>query len=90
MHSQSLTARGVTQWIPYVVETITHPPEVMDVLNAKHDSVNRVVANMTSSHATACHSTHDLTTFFPHVGLFLSEFVVGTVLNAAIKKEKKT
>ena len=90
MHSQSLNAHGFTQWVPYVVETITHVPEVMDVLNEKHDSVNRVVANMTPSQTATCHATYDLKVFFPQVGLFLSEFLIGTVLNAAIKKEKKT
>ncbi len=90
MHSQSLNARGFTQWVPYVVQTISHPPDVMEVLNEKHANVNRVVANLTPSQTATCHSTYDLKTFFPQVGIFMSEFVVGSVLNAAIKKEKKT
>jgi hypothetical protein len=89
MHSQSLHAHGKTQWVPYVVETFTHAPDVMDVLNTKHESVHRVIANMTPSQTATCHSTYDLNVFFPQVGLFLSEFLVGTVMNAAIKKEKR-
>ena len=89
MHSQSLSAQGTTQWVPYVVETLSHAPEVLDVLNDKHESVNRVIANMTPSQTTACHSTYDLKVFFPQVGVFLSEFLVGTVMNSAIKKEKR-
>ena len=89
MHSQSLNSKGLTQWVPYVLETLSHPPDVLDSLNNKHESVNRVVANMTPSQTAACHSTYDLRIFFPQVGLFLSEFLVGTALNATIKKEKK-
>ena len=90
MHSQSLSIHGATQWVPYVVETLSQPVDVLTVLSEKHENVHRVVANMTPSQIAACYATYDLKTFFPQVGLFLSEFIMGTVINAAIKKERKT
>jgi len=64
------------------------PDEVMACLNDRHSSVNRLVANLTTQQIKAFYECNDIHTFFPHTGLFLSDFAVGTTANALLKRHK--
>jgi hypothetical protein len=65
-----------------------NPGEYMECLNVRHASVNRLVANLTPAQIKSFYACDNINTFFPHTGLFVSDFAVGTHVNALLKRHK--
>ena len=81
----TFTVRGKTQSVPIVEFKESKETEC---LNERHASVNRLVANLSAPQIKAFYACNDINTFFPHTGLFLSDFAVGTHANALLKRLK--
>jgi len=80
MQSQSVMFGSSTAWFP-LLESM--PPVPRDILTASHVHVNGVVSvvqNLTTPQTAAFFSQTSPFTFFPHVGIFVSEFAAGCAL----------
>lgn len=81
LYSQSVLIGSVTSWFPLV-----DPAKIIhkDISTAFHDHVHgvvHVVNNLTSPQTLLFYSQSSPNLFLPHVGLFVSDFAIGTQLS---------
>lgn len=80
--SQSVVFGSTTAWFP-VVHTLSDAIQ-RDLLTASHahtQGIVSVVQNLTAPQTAAFYSQTSPFSFFPHVGLFVNEFAIGSALN---------
>lgn len=81
MHSQSLLVPGtsLTHWFPYV-NSVTADSSTLECLNAHYRTVNRAVANLSPPQSSSLFAATSPHVFFPHIGIFSSDFAISTAI----------
>lgn len=77
--SQSVAFGTSSAWFP-VVASLNVPSEIAGPFQSYTQGIVHVVANLTTPQTQLFFAQNSPNVFCPHVGLFVSEFAVGTAL----------
>lgn len=79
-HSQSVLIGSVTTWFPLVDPTRVLSKEISFAFHEHLHGVIHVVNNLSSPQTLLFYSQTSPNFFLPHVGLFVSDFAIGSQL----------
>jgi hypothetical protein len=71
---------SATNWIPIISSHSTLTSEVWQTFQSNTRNSVNVVENLTPQQRRAFTEQTNLNSYFPHVGLFAKDFVVGVIL----------
>jgi len=78
--SQSLLLGSITNWIPYITSQNGVHPDTWICVQENNENIARIVANLTMPVTSQFYAQQNINVFFPNVGLFVSDFALGTAL----------
>ena len=78
--SQSVAVSSATVWVPILSPHSTLTKEVWQTFQSSTRNSVNVVENLTPQQRRAFTEQTNLNSYYPHVGLFAKDFVVGVIL----------
>lgn len=75
-----MTVSSATIWVPILGPNSTLTSEVWQTFQSSTRNSVNVVENLTTQQRRAFTEQTNLNSYFPHVGLFAKDFVVGVIL----------
>ena len=75
-----MTVSSATIWVPILSPNSTLTSEVWQTFQSNTRNSVNVVENLTTQQRRAFTEQTNLNSYFPHVGLFAKDFVVGVIL----------
>jgi hypothetical protein len=79
-HSQSVLIGSTTTWFPLIDPTRVLSKDISFAFHEHMHGVIHVVNNLSSPQTLLFYSQTSPNTFLPHVGLFVSDFAMGSQL----------
>ena len=77
--SQTLVLGSTTSWIPVMQSTFAHK-DILSCVHTHQENVKKIVVNLSPSTINSFYEQQNPNVFFPHIGIFVSDFALGSSL----------